>query len=91
MKERPGDGCVVEVHESQLYRAEHNVGNNVRVSRIGLESKLFYNAIVKAVKAQGHTFTYDLTVDLDDVKATNIVESREPTRRDSLMSWVSRS
>ena len=75
------ESLVFEVHESQLYNAQYKEGEKVRVSRIGLQSRLFLKAVVKAVRHHNHAVEYDLAVDLEAVKASEIVGSLEGEKR----------
>lgn len=63
-----------EVHESQLCRPRYEKGQHVCVVGIGLNrSKSSPGAVIKSVRWYGHTFKYDLTVDLEDVGQGEIV------------------
>ena len=64
---------VFEVHESQLHRAQYEEGQKVRVSKYGLQR----SAVVKAVRHRNHAFEYDLAVDFEAVKASDIVGASE--------------
>ena len=64
---------VFEVHQSQLCRPQYEKGQKVRVSKTGIQRNPSPTAVVKSVKSYGHTFEYDLAVDLEDVAQDNIV------------------
>ena len=65
-----------EVHESQLSRgAKYKKGQQVHVSGVRWRREVLQTAVIKAVKAQDHSFTYDLAIEMKDVEPTEIVGS----------------